>query len=127
MICCLGAKVCILVEEEDKERGHFEYFVAYILNMSPQAKDSEDELTDLNRHVGKNENKKEVVVHKLGKKWWLSAHVLSGGKEEHEWDRVVLKEQTGWRDCLTVGGTMEGNENDLQAFSWEETRELFLR
>ena len=36
--------------------------------MSPQAKDSEDELTDLNRHVGKNENKKEVVVHKLGKK-----------------------------------------------------------
>ena len=48
--------------------AHSEYFVAYILNMRPQAKDGEDELTDLNRHVGKNENKKEVVVHKLGEK-----------------------------------------------------------
>ena len=48
--------------------AHSEDFVAYILNMTPQVKDGEDELTDLNRHVGKNGNKKEVIVHKLGEK-----------------------------------------------------------
>lgn len=79
--------------------AHSEDFVAYILSykicMRPQAKDGGDELTDLNRHVGKNENKKIVVAHKLGEKGWLSAHAVSGRKDEHEWNRGALKEQTG--------------------------------
>ena len=39
----------------------------------------------------------------------------------------MLKEQTGLGGCLAVGGAAEGSEDDLQAFSWEEMRELFLR
>lgn len=51
-----------------KKRSVVAYILSYKICMRPQAKDGGDELTDLNRHVGKNENKKEAVAHKLSEK-----------------------------------------------------------